>query len=298
MACFHPLHGYWDGRGGSWRKCASVNSIVPLTVPCGQCRGCRLERSRQHGVRCLHESKMHEDNSFITLTYSNDFLPANGSLHYLDFQLFAKRLRHHCGPYRFFMCGEYGERTFRPHYHACLFGLDFPDRYYWRMSDSGFPLYRSPKLEAIWGLGSVEVGDVSFDSAAYVARYCMKKVTGDAAKAYYERMDLATGEIVNLVPEFMRCSNGGRGRKGGIGKPWFDKYGKEVYPVDRVVINGKECKPPRYYDKQISAEDFAWIRACRLEKAWSHMEDQTPERLRVREIVLEAQLKSKVRPLE
>lgn len=301
MPCYHPLHGYWDGRGGRWARSPSVQGDVPLSVPCGQCIGCKLERSRQHGVRCLHESQMHEFNSFVTLTYDNDHLPKNGSLDYRDFQLFNKRCRFHLGPYRFFMCGEYGDRTFRPHYHACLFGLDFPDRKYWRMSDSGFKLYRSSILESLWGNGACEIGDVSFDSAAYVARYCMKKITGDRAKSHYERLDFVTGEIISLVPEFMHCSNGGNSKsvwKGGIGRQWFDKFKDEVFPLDRVVVNGAEAKPPRYYDKMLSEEDFAWIKKCRLEKAYLRLDDCTPARLAVREKVTEARLSFKIRPLE
>lgn len=301
MPCYHPLHGFWDGRGGRWSARAGVQGDVPLSVPCGQCIGCRLERSRQHGVRCMHESKMHDESSFITLTYSPEFLPANGSLVYRDWQLFAKRLRFACGPFRFFMCGEYGERTYRPHFHACVFGLGFPDRYYWRMSDSGFKLFRSPLLENLWKQGSAEVGDVSFESAAYVARYCLKKVTGDKAKAHYERVDLVTGEIINLTPEFCHASNGG-GRaatwKGGIGKGFFDKYKSDMYPHDRVVVRGVEAKPPRYYDKQLSAEELEWIKKCRLEKALLRADDNTVDRLRVRETCTRARLEFKVRPLE
>lgn len=278
-----------------------MQADVPLSIPCGQCVGCRLERSRQHGVRCMHESRMHAENSFVTLTYNNESLPKNKSLDYRHWQLFAKKLRFHRGPFRFFMCGEYGDLNRRPHFHACLFGMDFPDRKYWRMSDSGFRLYRSAILDSLWGNGNCEIGDVSFDSAAYVARYCMKKITGDKAKSHYEQLDLDTGEITWLTPEFCHASNGGNSKstwKGGIGRGFFDKFKDEMYPLDRVIVNGQEARPPRYYDSMLSEEDLLWIKKCRIDKAALRLDDCTPERLRVREIVTRARLDFKVRPLE
>ncbi|MEO5355656.1 MAG: hypothetical protein H7835_21005, partial [Magnetococcus sp. XQGC-1] len=93
----------------------------------GQCVGCRLERSRQWAIRVMHEASQHEHNCFITLTYNDDNLPANGSLNYRHFQNFMKRLRKYYVEFtvRFYMCGEYGENFARPHYHACIFAIMF-----------------------------------------------------------------------------------------------------------------------------------------------------------------------------
>ena len=151
-------------------------------VPCGQCIGCRLERSRQWAIRCVHEASLHTDNCFITLTYSPDCLPSDGSLNHDDFQKFFKRLRKHIAPkkIRYYMCGEYGEdlqqpsKLGRPHFHACLFGLDFDDKQLYIVRDD-VKLYTSATLEKIWGKGFVTIGDVTFESAAYVARYIAKK---------------------------------------------------------------------------------------------------------------------------
>lgn len=196
------------------------------------------------------------------------------------------------------MCGEYGERTFRPHYHALIFGMDLPDRYKWRNSGSGFPLYRSPIVEALWGKGSVEIGDVTFESAAYVARYVVKKVTGPASESHYRRVDPDTGEIVQVVPEFTRMSLGRR--KGeGIGGPWIQKYYTDVYPEDYVMVNGMKCKPPRYYDGIFSyfrqSDD---VEFNRFERSLLTKEDNSPERLAVREKVAKARLSFKRRDVE
>lgn len=261
----------------------------PLTIPCGQCVGCRLERSRQWAIRCMHEAAMHENNSFVTLTYDDDHLPDDSSLDYRHFQLFMKRVRRNLNArVRFYMCGEYGETTSRPHYHACLFGLRPDDLYPWRKSGAGFQLYRSPLLERFWFRGSVEVGEVTFESAAYVARYIMKKVTGKEAESHYEAVDAETGEIYRRVPEFTRMS-----LKPGIGATWYDKYKSEVFPLDRVVVRGYECKPPRYYKQRLDTDSpvlSADLEFARYQKCMAQLYDNTEDRLKVKEAVCEARI--------
>lgn len=286
MACFHPLHAWQTDDGAIiFRECGSIRR--PLTLPCGQCVGCRLERSRRWAMRIMHEASMHDASSFVTLTY--DEANYSPSLNYSDYQLFMRRLRKRFGKLRFFMCGEYGEDLSRPHFHAILFGCFFHDRYLW--SEKGnVRLYRSPILEKLWPYGFSTVGDVTFDSAAYVARYIVGKVTGDAAKAHYERVSLSTGELVNLKPEFCRMS-----LKPGIGKRWIEKYVKDVYGFDRdsVIVNGVRCKPPRYYDEFLKGampEVAEWLEYDRYLRASKSVEDSTPERLAVREQVTKARL--------
>lgn len=248
MPCFKPLSGYRarvaspsGKRGIVFRKEEALGGSVELQVPCGQCVGCRLEKSRKWAMRCMHEASRYEDNSFITLTYSPENLPSDGNLSLDDWQRFAKRLRHY-GRFRFFMAGEYGEEFGRPHYHACLFGLDFPDRVLYSERD-GARLWTSRILADYWPYGFSTVGDVTFESAAYVARYVMKKVTGDRAESHYMRLNEETGELAPVVPEFVTMS-----RRPGIGRDWFEKYSSDVFPSDEVVVRGKLCKPPRYYD--------------------------------------------------
>lgn len=290
MACFHPLKAFqlesgevvFSERGRVFRS---------LELPCGQCIGCRLERSRQWAVRCMHESQMHENSSFITLTYSDELLESP-SLQYRDYQLFMKRLRKKYPQCRFYMCGEYGEDFQRPHFHACIFGVYFADRKFFRRLPSGSNIYTSNELDSLWGKGFASVGDVTFESAAYIARYCMKKVTGDAAAKHYECVVAETGEIVQRVPEFNKMS-----LKPGIGATWLEKFGSEVYPRDYVVVNGVKAKPPRYYDQR--AEDVAkfeieYVQMLRLEKAHASV-DNTPDRLAVREKCVNARLQFKKR---
>lgn len=266
-----------------------------LVLPCGQCIGCRLERSRQWAVRCLHEQQSHSQNCFVTLTYDEDHVPVG--LRYRDFQLFMKRLRKVFPCARFYMCGEYGEQFRRPHFHACLFGVDFADKVLFRRgSHAGLNLYTSAVLSRIWTDGFASVGQLSFESAAYVARYVMKKVTGDRAEAHYAKLDLATGEIVPIVPEFNRMS-----LKPGIGAAWLAKYTTDVFPRDYVVVNGVKCKPPRYYDKQLTVLDYEsseLVSVLRYARSMEVIQDNSPERLRVREVVTRARLAFKSRLLE
>lgn len=261
----------------------------PIKLPCRQCIGCRLERSRQWAVRCMHEQQMHKSSSFITLTYSPEHFPAHGSLDYSHYQLFMKRLRKAVGPVRFYMCGEYGENFLRPHFHSLIFGYGFPDRKILKRSPSGEFIYRSELLERLWPYGYSSVGDATFESAAYVARYVMKKITGGRAEAHYEALDYETGEIVNRIPEFNKMS-----LKPGIGGLWFDKFSSDVFPHDRVIVNGFPTKPPRYYDKlyeRFDAFKFDDIRYERYVDNLSRVGDNTDERLIAREIVLKSRLK-------
>lgn len=296
VACFKPLDA-WRTHQGEVKFSEPRDYRDQLKLPCGQCVGCRLERSRQWAVRCMHEAQLHEHSSFVTLTYDDEHLVP--SLDYQHFQKFMKRVRKKFGRVRFYMCGEYGEQFSRPHFHACLFGVFFSDRVPWKHLDSGSVLYRSAQLEALWPFGFSSVGDVTFESAAYIARYVMKKVTGDRADFHYLRVDTRTGEEISLVPEFNRMSLGRR--KGeGIGGPWFTKFKQEVLCRDAVIAGGRPARVPRYYDVLTQAADgflFDEIKYARLERALACVADSTPERLAVRESVASARLKYKKRTL-
>lgn len=250
MTCFYPLAGWRGASPGPSGKRPIVFSLKdacpdrPVTIPCGQCVGCRLERSRQWAVRCVHEAAMHDRNVFVTLTYAPEHCPIDGGLRVRDHQLFMKRLRKRFGSgIRFYMCGEYGETTLRPHYHYLLFNCDFTDKQLFTVRN-GFRCFTSQALSEIWPFGHSVIGDVTFQSAGYVARYVMKKITGDMAEDHYRRFDSNTGEVFDVLPEFNKMSLGA-----GIGFSWIQRYGKEVLRRDSVVINGHECRPPRFYDQ-------------------------------------------------
>lgn len=289
MACYSPISAFQTTEGQI--VFSERGSIArALKLPCQQCVGCRLERSRQWATRCLLESQMHSHNCFITLTYSPEHLPQDCSLDYSHFQLFMKRLRKHFTGVRirFYMCGEYGENYGRPHYHACLFGLDFSDKSFWKLSPSGEKLYRSAVLESLWPYGFSSVGDVTFQSAAYVARYIMKKITGQPAIAHYAVVDPDTGEYFQRTPEFNKMS-----LKPGIGALWFEKYSSDVYPHDFIVINGKKIRPPKYFDKLLADDNpftFDDIQYSRELNADKHLDDNTESRLAVKQAVTNARL--------
>lgn len=259
----------------------------PVSVPCGRCSGCRLERSRQWAIRILHESSLHKKNSFITMTYDDAQIPSDGGLDLEHWQKFAKRTRQKMGRFRFYHCGEYGDRLMRPHYHACIFGQDWSeDRTKWEASKTGQKQWTSKTLDELWGHGITRIGELNYDSAAYCARYIMKKITGELAIPHYG----------HLKPEYSTMS-----RRPGIASEWIEKYGKETYQSDSVIIKGREVKPPKYYDTRFEIKDeegFHRAKSARRERAEKQKHHNTPERLEVRERVQKAELKTKTRKYE
>lgn len=227
---------------------------------------------------------MHSTNSFVTLTYRPESIPSDMGLHVDHFQRFAKRLRKQMS-FRYFMCGEYGETNKRPHFHALIFGQDFhADRQELRGTRK-YPQYTSKLLETAWGYGYVQIGALTFESAAYVARYVMKKVTGTSAEAHYTRYNSDTGECWSVRPEFITMS-----RRPGIGSNWFDKFHKDVYPSDEVVHNGKRFRPPRYYDSKLPEPTLEELKERRSRMVGKMRDHLTPDKLRVRETIAAARL--------
>lgn len=312
MPCFHPLTGYRSkaGRNASGKWPVVFNLVEGIsdevvTLPCGNCVGCRLERSRQWAMRCVHEASLYQNNCFVTLTYNDESLRRLNrrvdldtgeifcSLNKRDVMLFMKKLRKRFGSgIRFFQCGEYGSVGFRPHHHVLLFNFDFPDKFY-AETRNGVRLYRSHCLEEkigdaepLWPYGFSRVGALTFESAAYVARYILKKVNGDMAEDHYG----------GLLPEYITMS-----RRPGISRGWFEKHFSDVYPLDQVIMRDMKLRPPRYYDTIYdSMEPFVMddIRAKRLEKRLAKKKDFSHERLMVKEKVLKLNLRFKRRTIE
>lgn len=251
MPCYNPV--------GTYRKDGS-----PTYRPCGGCIGCRLEYSRQWAVRCCHEASMYDENSFVTLTYNPENLPADNSINKKDLQKFIKRLRRKIEPkkIRYFGCGEYGEKFSRPHYHLCLFNYDFPDReifYYGKKTrfknrfkkGNDNTVYTSEMLEEVWNKGFCTIGELTFESAAYVARYVTKKVNGEHKDEWYD----------GKTPEFAVMS-----RRPGIGHDWIKKFTNDVYPKDFHTLNGVKMRPNRYYDsiyEKVNKKEFDKIKEKR-----------------------------------
>lgn len=296
MPCYHPLLGYRARVVGESGKRAVVFNPrdgfpdFPVVLPCSQCLGCRLDRSEAWAIRCMHELHFHVHSMFLTLTYSDEHLPLGGTLVKRHFQEFMYRLRRHVKTrVSYFQVGEYGERTRRPHYHALLFGYSFPDQKFLKKTPQDDPLYTSDTLDRLWGKGNCWIGAVTFQSAAYCARYIMKKVTGERAAEHYTVVD-DRGEMHCLVPEYITMS-----LKPAIGKRWIQRYWRDVYPDDFVVVGGKKRGVPAYYDKylqEVAPTLYESVRLARMARGRLPEQrlDSSPWRLEVREEVRAARI--------
>ena len=321
MPCYSPLKGYRNIINGGITFKRSDSAGEQMEVACGQCLGCRLDRARMWAMRIVHEADLHEvgRSCFITLTYRDEaqcteqqvrqgfFIPNDWSLCKKHFQDFMKRLRKTREPdkIKFFHVGEYGSKckhdldinycacnVGRPHYHAILFNCCFDDLYPVGQRDD-IIYYASKELEQIWKYGFVQVGEVNFESAGYVARYCLKKVTGDMADEHYMNVD-ANGEVTFVLPEYCTMSRGGR-RGRGIAYEWFKRFHGDVFPSDEVPIVGQGVikKAPRYYDRLLEVVDpilHAEVKKLRAEFKKAHKDEYTPERLMDKYKVKKAQM--------
>lgn len=290
MPCYHPMLAYRK-RGSSDKpiiahaKVDVKERVYPLstrnpmayetlTLPCGQCIGCRLDYSRGWANRMMLELPYHETAYFLTLTYDDDHVPMDmylsvdddgfdddgvvddGAIHkHLSLTLrpddlrdFIKRLRdnqayHHARKISYYAVGEYGSQTARPHYHAIIYGLRLDDLEPFGGAN-GYTYYRSPTIERLWTYGFSSVCNVSWETCAYCARYMLKKQKGATADVY---------QRYSLHPEFSRCS-----LKPAIGKRWYDDHKDEAYDYDEIYLatakRGVRFKPPHYFDKLFDLE--------------------------------------------
>lgn len=290
MPCYRPLQAWRSRvvnasgkRGLVFRKSDGFEDL-PVEVPCGQCIGCRLERSRQWAIRCMHEASLYDDNCFITLTYDDAHLPSDGSVDVEHFQKFMKRLRKYFSDrsIRFFHCGEYGDEGGRPHYHACLFNLDFPDKKLHCVQNDN-KLYTSNILSKLWPFGYSLIGSVTFESAAYVARYITKKVTGESSEDHYQ----------GRKPEYVTMS-----RRPGLGKVWYDRFSSDIRNGDFVVVNGRKVGVPKFYDTLLSDRELLRLKGRRKYESVKYEDNNTAKRLYTREQVQNARFKLLKRSFE
>lgn len=290
MTCFKPIKAWYAaGLTKNGKRVVVFNSkdaIDPhssFSVPCNQCIGCRLDRSRRAATQISLENQMHEKSIFLTLTYDDEHVPyivdpeTGEMLQTLkpdDITLFIKRLRRQIEYHypdneriRYYLCGEYGGKTERPHYHIILFGFEPNDRVHYKTTFNQDRLYNSDFLSKCWPKGFINYGQVTFESAAYVARYCCKKITGEMAAEHYK----------GRCPEFVRMSN-----RPGIGYSWLKKYKSDVYPNDFVIIRGDvKVKPPKYFDKLYEKwfpDKFAVIREKRIKDSINAVHDEIVRR--------------------
>lgn len=242
------------------------------SVGCGSCHSCRMRYSREWANRCVLESMCYDKSNsyFVTLTYADEYLPHSDktglpTLKWSDHELFNKRLRryfdYHFGSQgmRFYTAGEYGDLNGRPHYHQLLFNINIPDLEYLAINKFGDTLYTSKILTDLWGMGIVVIGALNWNTAAYTARYVMKKQKGINSLVY---------TINGIEKPDTRMST-----RPGIAVPWFEQYGHDLYlqeavdcdgfPIfhDRIILpsNGDKamsCKPPRIFDRIASDRGF------------------------------------------
>lgn len=232
-----------DGKTLAWSQKERSKEYAPFQLECRKCIECRLQYGREWGIRCLHEAQMHSQNCFITLTYSDEHLK-DPKLDYGDFQAFIKRLRHASDePLSYIACGEYGEVTKRPHWHAIVFNWYPKDATYLRSTQKGHKVYESEILNAKWQKGKAELGSVTLESASYVARYSAKK--------------LAHGEEVEDFQPIFKVSS-----KRAIGKAWLEKFHDDIFNYGRLTLaDGSQSSIPRYYTKWLKEnEPEKWLR--------------------------------------
>lgn len=280
-------------------------SPQPMALRCRKCIGCGFSRASQLAVRAYHESRMSEDigNAFVTCTFSDEGIAEiapDWSLDKSHHQNFLKAVRYYFpdNRFRYVVAGEYGSKefTFRPHYHYLLMGINIHDKKF-LCRERGSDLYTSDLMQKAWPYGRVRIGQVNINTAAYVARYCMKKMLCSNDKEYYTRIDLETGEVIDLLPEYSHWST-----KPGLGKPWFDKFGlTDVYPQDKVRIGTSVYGVPQYYDKlleRIDVDMLEAVKAKRQEYRNDTLKDSIYSRLLVREELQYKKYDSLIRPLQ
>lgn len=221
-----------------------------VVIPCRKCFECVQSYSTNWAVRCCLEAKMHEKNCFITLTYDEQHIE---DLSKKTLQKFIKRLRKHFGvkSCRYFACGEYGENTGRPHYHLILFGVDFSeDRYFLKRDRRGNPIYCSDILSRLWKFGFHSIGDISFSSAKYCAKYMQKFNFANGKKAFTLQS-----------------------RKPAIGYDFAVKNAESLCRSGKVYIDGKEYNIPwqfkRWFQKSVRLVSFS-LQLDSLKKCVSH----------------------------
>lgn len=331
MACYSPIQAYTiEGAKTETGKkfiffqqpTQEIKGLKEIQLPCGKCVGCRMDYSRMWMARISKESTLYNNNAFLTLTYNNENLPIKDTInkstgelitgHPLvkrHIQLFIKRLRKryadkfdHKG-IRFYCCGEYGGRTKRPHYHIALFNCDttaFGDIKLLGNNKNGDALFTSPTIEEIWGKGFITIGELTPQSAGYIARYMLKKQKGNGKEWYYESQ--------GIISEYSSMSN-----KPGISRIWYEEHKDEYWLSDKIIIPQKNKKPlevktPAYFDKILEQENPQKLeeikseRERKAEKARRLRLSRTtlPEhqQLKVEEAHKKEQIAKLLRPLE
>lgn len=229
MRCLHPsvIH---PSEGGT------------LVVPCNRCIACRINKTEEWSTRLLFEYEKHGVGAFVTLTYDDEHLPSDGSLHKDHIQKFIKRVRKHyagngASEIKYYLCGEYGPTTFRPHYHIAIFGVDF-EMENWIQYKSKH--YYSPTLLELWPFGFNEVGFLNKTTMNYVTGYIQKKLFGEEAALYKK---------LNVIPPFQLFSK-------KLGVEFVQKHGSQFVNNMCITVQGKKMPISKYYSGKLGLSDL------------------------------------------
>lgn len=212
-----------------------------ILCPCRQCLPCRINRRKEWTVRAILEASSYENISFLTLTYDDEHLPLNGSLVSSDLTKFWKRLRKFGLKFRYFACGEYGEKSYRPHYHAIIYGVDSVTLQYF--------------ASECWKFGFIYSVPATVETIKYVAGYVTKKLA--------VRKDM---QEMGMTSEFVRSSR-------GLGRESLEKLSAVVFVqgshdvVNRIKIGGQDFVIPRYLKEKLREKHLSNLHRSNLKEA-------------------------------
>lgn len=202
-----------------------------MAFGCGQCHPCRFNKRREWSSRIVLESQKHVEKCFLTLTYDDAFLPADGSLQPRDIQLFLKRFRKAIAPtrIRFFFVGEYGDENFRPHYHAAIFGFQCAGKVQTPSHGRRCFCPACSLVRDIWGKGNVDLDELNDTTASYICGYVVKKMTKNDDP-----------RLEGKHPEFARMS-----LRPGIGADAMDDVAEQLFSKhgERFVMASGDVPP-------------------------------------------------------
>lgn len=304
----------------SYQFALSDDIIESVVVPCGKCEGCRMDHARYWANRMTMETisqkKFKEvykpktvdsilpefETWFITLTYDNDHLPVGdwvcnssgdqvryGTLSKKHVQDFLKRLRinlHRIGweePILFYNAGEYGETTFRPHYHMIIWNMPIYDIEQIGKTENGFPLFKSKFIEDTWTHGHVTIAVSNWNTCAYTARYCTKKagMSGDEFSAAYDNMGIQKPFQSFSAPKSKNS------KTHCLGMLFYEENKEKIYLHDKIILppvkqgEDNKIRPPRIFDTRYREEypdDFARVQFERKE-AFEVMQNNLKSRI-------------------
>lgn len=315
MPCYNPTRVIISkDREIKWKSdyrfLTSTTTDRQINLPCRDCIGCHKSRSREWSVRAFHEALLHTrkwrdpetkiqtaipDSSVITLTLNEEHCPANMALDHKKFQRFMKRLRKGAEkPIRYIMCGEYGGKTQRPHFHAVLFGHTFNHQYD-TQDRNGQRQTMSEELDLLWSerltkaspitnIGRATVEGFTFAGAMYVAGYVAKKsnTTGHLGPIITTIGTGGTVKYTPLSPEYQRMSCGNKYTR-GLGARWLLKPENldRTYSDDSLQIGEWTFPIPKYYDRLLAEVDpIRWeaVQAKRLESMTDYAAEWTHKR--------------------